>query len=199
MKTSLFVISIILVVIATYLIWPSSRPKDIIFIGSPSALGSPLTNSEDRITKKPFGLYSSPANSPVSPEHFTGYHTGTDFEIFENEKDIDVPVFAICDGTLISTQTAQGYGGVVVQSCTLDKEPITIVYGHLKLSSVVVLGTELKKGQTLGILGKGFSAETAGERKHLHLGIHKGPSINILGYVQNKADLAQWLNWEEVN
>jgi len=46
----------------------------------------------------------------------------------------------------------------------------------------------------LGNLGTGFSSETDGERKHLHLAIHKGSSVNILGYVQTKALLFDWLD-----
>lgn len=45
----------------------------------------PLMGPEERITKKPFGVFVTPQNSPVNPERFRGYHTGTDFEVFENE------------------------------------------------------------------------------------------------------------------
>ncbi|MDP1845177.1 MAG: hypothetical protein Q8L09_00330 [Candidatus Moranbacteria bacterium] len=43
-------------------------------------------------------------------------------------------------------------------------------------------------------MGKAYGAETDGERKHLHLGIHKGAGVNILGYVQSKAELSGWLD-----
>jgi hypothetical protein len=46
----------------------------------------------------------------------------------------------------------------------------------------------------LAVLGTGFSTETDGERKHLHLGIHKGTAINILGYVQNSSELNNWVD-----
>jgi hypothetical protein len=47
----------------------------------------------------------------------------------------------------------------------------------------------------LGILGKGYSGETNGERKHLHLGFHKGNGINLLGYVNTQEQLIDgWLD-----
>jgi murein DD-endopeptidase MepM/ murein hydrolase activator NlpD len=155
----------------------------------------PLDRSTERISKKPFGIFITPQNSPVRPEKFQGYHTGADFEIFPEELDMDIPVKAICDGTLALKKYASGYGGVVVESCSFDNQPITIIYGHLKLSSVSqIIGDTINTGDTLGILGKNNSTETNGERKHLHLGFHKGPAINILGYVQNRSALAGWID-----
>ena len=155
----------------------------------------PLTNAKSRETKKPFGIYVTPSDSPVSPEKFTGYHTGLDFETTPAEADIDVPVRALCDGTLLVKEYATGYGGIAVQSCVLDGQPVTVIYGHLKLASITpAVGSAIARGDALGVLGKGYSTETDGERKHLHLGIHKGTTINILGYVQTKAALNGWLD-----
>ena len=155
----------------------------------------PVADAKNRITKKMFALFISPQNSPVSPEKFTGYHTGTDFEIFSGEENKDVSVYALCGGRLVLKKYATGYGGVVVQECTLDNQEITVIYGHLKLASIVsVEGAVLKRGDMLGILGKGYSTETDGERKHLHLGIHKGVIVNILGYVQKSSELSSWLD-----
>jgi murein DD-endopeptidase MepM/ murein hydrolase activator NlpD len=137
----------------------------------------------------------SPGNSPVSPERFQGYHTGVDFETTAAEQSSDVAISAICAGPLLLKKWATGYGGVAVQSCRLDAQDVTVIYGHLRLSSIgVTVGQKLEPGQALGVLGKGYSVETDGERKHLHLGIHKGTAINILGYVQKQADLGQWLD-----
>ncbi len=165
----------------------------------PSATATSISKisilSASRITKKPFSLYATPQNSPVQPERFSGYHSGADFETTPEEANVDVVVPALCDGKLLQKKTADGYGGVVVQSCILNDEPVTIVYGHVKLSSVTAgINQELKKGDQMGILGKGFSPETDGERKHLHLGIHKGTTISILGYVQKESDLENWLD-----
>jgi hypothetical protein len=160
------------------------------------ALSLPISGALARVTKKPFGIYVSPQNSPVSPEHFIGYHTGVDFETTPAEQNSDVAVYAICDGPLILKKIATGYGGVAVQACTINKEAVTIIYGHLRLTSVTaVLNKSLSKGEQIGFLGKGYSTETAGERKHLHLGIHRGSAVDLLGYVQNKNQLSGWINF----
>ena len=158
-------------------------------------LTMPIANALERITKKPFAIYITPQNSPVSPEKFKGYHTGTDFETFADEQNIEVPIFAACDGKLILKKYASGYGGVIVQSCQLDGQNITVLYGHLRLNSVTLkVGDVITGMQQLGVLGDGYSAETDGERKHLHLSMHKGTKIVLLGYVQNEKDLSDWLN-----
>lgn len=162
---------------------------------TPDGFQPPLSRAAERVTKKPFGIFITPQNSPVQPERFRGYHTGTDFEIFSDETSADVPVHAICPGTIAQKRTASGYGGVLVQNCTLDGQPITVVYGHLKLASIPKnSGNNLSSGETIGILGKGYSSETDGERKHLHLALHKGKSVSILGYVQSKSQLSDWID-----
>lgn len=155
----------------------------------------PLPRATKRITKKPFSILITPQNSPVQPERFSGYHTGTDFEIFPEEQDSDVPVSAIISGKIIMEKWVSGYGGVLVESATIDDKPVTIIYGHLNLKSInKKIGDDISAGEQIGILGKGQSQETDGERKHLHLGIHRGSGINILGYVQNKKDLENWID-----
>src|SRR4030042_6286268 len=127
----------------------------------------PLNRAGERILKKKFGQYITPQNSPVQPEKFRGYHTGVDFEIFPEELNVDVLVRAVCDGKLALKKTATGYGGILIESCQLNSEPITIVYGHLKLASIIKkAGDTLVKGEKIGILGKAYSVETRGERKH---------------------------------
>jgi murein DD-endopeptidase MepM/ murein hydrolase activator NlpD len=159
------------------------------------AIFPPVADAGTRITKKPFGIYITPKNSPVQPERFTGYHTGEDFETLPGEQNIDVPVYAICTGPLLLKELANGYGGVMVQQCTIADEAVTVIYGHIRLSSInFTKGEQISAGTQLGVLGTGYSTETDGERKHLHLGIHKGTSVNISGYVQNKADLGNWLD-----
>jgi len=155
----------------------------------------PLDNTKNRVTKKPFGIYITPQNSPTQPERFFGYHTGADFETFENEKDIDVAVRAICDGILLQKRTASGYGGIAVQECQFEGIPITVVYGHLRLSSIgLEIGGRLKKNDFIGYLGQGDTKETDGERKHLHLGIHKGNAVDIKGYVAREKELESWVD-----
>ena len=156
---------------------------------------SPLQRADGRVTKKPFGIFITKATSPVQPERFSGYHVGTDFETFPKEADADVTVSAVCSGKLLSKRTASGYGGIAVESCVYEGSPITVVYGHMRLSSIRPnVGDTLTAGDTIGLLGMGYSTETDGERKHLHLGMHKGAVANVLGYVQTKAELASWID-----
>ena len=161
-------------------------------------LGAPLARAIERITKKPFGIHVTPQNSPVSPEKFTGIHTGTDFETFTDEQNIDVSVYAICDGKILQKGFGRGYGGMIVQSCTLEDEPITIVYGHVQIASAnVKIGDTIQSGDFLAYLGTGGSDETDGERKHLHLGIHKGAKPDTRGYVASESELSEWIDFEK--
>lgn len=156
---------------------------------------APIDNARERVTKKPFGIYVSPQNSPVIPEKFTGYHAGVDFETFPEEQDVDVSITAICEGKILEKRRASGYGGIVVQSCLLDNNPINVIYGHIRLSSMKNSdGDVLKAGDFLGFLGTGYSVETDGERKHLHLGIHQGKTISIRGYIQTPLELKNWID-----
>lgn len=162
-----------------------------------SDLRAPIEGYASRITAKPFGLKVSPQNSPVSPEKFTGYHAGTDFETTATETDAEIPVYALCTGKLLQKRTASGYGGVLTQACTINNQAVTVIYGHLKLTSVAAtVGANLKAGDKLGLLGKGYSAETDNERKHLHLGIHKGTGNSITGYVKTEAGLSDFIDFE---
>jgi len=164
---------------------------------SSQVLAEPVSSALSRITKKPFGIYVTPKNSPVQPERFTGYHTGVDFETTPEEQKSDVSVSAVCDGKLLLKKWASGYGGVAVQACVINNQDVTIVYGHVRLSSISVsVGDTLSKGKVFATLGTGYSTETDGERKHLHLAIHKGTSIVLLGYVQKESDLSVFLDAE---
>jgi len=155
----------------------------------------PLSLALERVTKKPFGIKVSPGNSPVSPEKFSGYHTGVDFEILPGEENVDVSVSAVCSGPLVLRKYASGYGGVAVQKCNLENNIVTVIYGHLRFSSIgQSVGDEILSGDNIGVLGKGYSVETDGERKHLHLGIHRGSAVNLLGYVQSEKDLSNWID-----
>ena len=155
----------------------------------------PIEGALKKITKKPFGIYITAKNSPVQPEKFQGFHTGADLEINLNELNSDVPVLALCDGKFLAARNVGGYGGVLVQSCLLDGSDVTVIYGHIRLSDVTLkIGQQIKAGDFLANLGDAYSAQTDGERKHLHLGIHLGNTINILGYVQDKAQLSGWID-----
>ncbi len=178
---------------------PGSEPESVnrneAAAPSDTAFLPPLSRAAERVTKKPFGIFITKATSPVQPERFSGYHTGTDFEIFPEEADTDVAASAICSGKLLVKRSAGGYGGVAVQSCAYDGQPITVVYGHLRLSSIrVKVGEPIDAGSFLGNLGAGYSSETDGERKHLHLGIHRGDVVDIRGYVAAAWQLSDWID-----
>jgi Peptidase family M23 len=159
-------------------------------------VAEPIINAKARITKKPFGIYITPVNSPVQPERFSGYHTGTDFEITNQELTQNIGIFAVCDGKLLIRQWVSGYGGVIVQSCLIKEEAVTVLYGHLNISEsdTLVAGNNVKAGEPLSILGTPYSHDTDGERKHLHLAIHKGIAIDYRGYVQNETELSNWVD-----
>ena len=157
----------------------------------------PIANFLTGQTKKVFGQYITPQNSPIQPEKFTGYHTGVDIE--EDQNDVDVPVFAISDGTVKFSGKVSGYGGVLIYETTINNETVTILYGHIRLSSATKsVGEEVSKGDKLAVLGSPYFSETDGERKHLHFSIHKGSAIEYRGYVQNQSELSNWISSDDV-
>lgn len=159
-----------------------------------AALGDPISHPLDRVIKT-FGMYITPETSPIKGDRFTGYHVGTDFETTPEEQDIDVPIFAVCDGPLLLKTFAKGYGGVAIQRCTLDGQEIQVTYGHLRLASIdAAVGQDLRRGEQLAVLGTGHSPETDGVRKHLHLGIHVGDKTDLRGYVPTEEDTAAFLD-----
>ena len=173
----------------------SVTPSPLVTPAELSGLVSPLDRPASRASQKKFGQYITPADSPVQPERFRGYHTGVDFEIFPEELNEDVAIKAICSGKLERKETVSGYGGVAVQSCTIDGNPVTVLYGHLQLASISKrVGDSLVAGESLAVLGADKSAATDGERKHLHLGISRGDEINVRGYVSDPAELSRWLD-----
>lgn len=160
----------------------------------------PLTNWFERITKKPFGILIVPETSPVQPEKFSGYHTGTDFEVIENEIESEVEVLAICDGEVVESKYVSGYGGVLIQSCEIYDKKILVLYGHIDLSipKSRTSSKNIKKGEIVSILADDQSYSSGGERKHLHLGIIRGTTINYKGYVESESSLSNWLDFQKV-
>ena len=157
-----------------------------------STFNLPIADFQNRITKKPFGIFITPKNSPVQPENFTGYHTGTDVEY--QDISIDVPVYAIADGVIILSRTASGYGGVEIVKIDINGTAHSILYGHIRPSSLTPIGTQIKKGQQIGLLGTGYSAETDGERRHLHLAVLSDDRVDVKGYVNTKTELSKWMD-----
>lgn len=168
---------------------------------SESKLSWPLERAAYRPTPLFFGLYVTPdpANNPIDPpERFTGYHVGTDFEITWGEKNTDVPVFAICHGEVIYSGFADGYGGLIAQRCSIDSEPVVVLYGHLALDPLPEVQDTLVAGERIGKLAPAKSHDSDDNRKHLHLGIVKGTEISYLGYVQTADELQNFMDADEV-
>jgi len=155
----------------------------------------PMDQAEKRITKKTFGMFIDPETSPVRPDKFRGFHTGTDWEIFPDEMETNVPVRAVCSGILRLKKDASGYGGVAVEECQLSGESVTVVYGHLDLKSIGSdPGERLKAGEIVGFLGAHESSQTDGARKHLHLAFHLGENIDLKGYIDSERKLSDWVD-----
>lgn len=168
-------------------------------VKEPRSVVEPLKDSRNRITKKPFGIYITRENSPVQPERFSGFHTGVDFEVTKAEIPKDVLVYSVCSGQIVRKINVSGYGGVIVQACNLDGQPVTIVYGHLSLSKTKYQELDkVEMGDMFSVLGDDKSKDTDGERKHLHLGIHKGTVINYSGYVGVESQLSDWIDIEDL-
>lgn len=148
----------------------------------------PVAEFKKRITKKFFGTYVTKKNSPISPEKFTGFHTAVDVEYEDITS--NVPVYSIDDGQIIYSGPVKGYGGFIA----IQYSQNIGIYGHLQPSTLLPNKLIVKKGDTIGILGTGYSAETDGERKHLHFAILKGSKLDFRGYVQSESELSLWLN-----
>ncbi len=157
-----------------------------------SILFPPVTNFKERVTKKPFGIYITPQNSPIQPERFTGYHTGADAEY--QDVTTDVPVYAAADGTIKLARTASGYGGVMIEEIQLNGSTHSVLYGHIRPSSLPKIGQIVTRGEQIGLLGTGYSQETDGERRHLHFAVLADNRMDLLGYVQTKTELSGWID-----
>ena len=156
-------------------------------------LSPPLSDDFlSKATKKTFGLYVDPKHSPISPERFTGFHTGTDFEYSDTTS--DVSVLAVAPGKIIYSGWVSGYGGLIAESVSLNSNDYIVIYGHLRPSSLLPANSTIQTGDKIAVLGTAYSHETDGERRHLHLAIVKGTQINFLGYVKNESDLSAWVD-----
>lgn len=177
--------------------------KNVAAVNSQPSTNQPSTTSKlleptegflQRITLKPFGIYITPATSPVQPERFTGYHTGADAEFTDMQGKV-VEVKAITSGTVVVSRTTSGYGGVLVIRYDINGQQILTLYGHLDPSSLVAVNTDVTAGQIIGKLGEGYTAATDYERKHLHFGMLKGTTVDLRGYVSTEKELlAGWYN-----
>lgn len=175
--------------------------------GNADAGSSPVTNATpppmealDPAVALPIADYASrrtlKAHGEYIRDRFSGYHLGDDIEYVDVEA--AVPVQAIADGTVVRAARVSGYGGFVSIEHVLDGKTVIAVYGHLDFGSVSrKAGEVVTKGQTIGNLGQGGTAETDGERKHLHFALYEPTSSSdrrVNGYESAPAGLATWLN-----
>jgi murein DD-endopeptidase MepM/ murein hydrolase activator NlpD len=167
-----------------------------VFFGPP--MGEPLRDFSSRPKLLRFGMYvtPNPNQNPIDPpERFTGYHTALDIETFPSEAGQDVPVFAICDGEILAAQTADGHGGVLIQRCLIKGESVTVLYGHVNPASFTRdEGSQVAKGDQVAVLGEARTEASGLNRKHLHLSIHRGSTIEYVGYVQTSKELQDFLD-----
>lgn len=213
MKKIIFVILILLAIslVAYYFVYFRNKPSIIKSLASPSPsisasataitslsstpqsqFAEPVKDFNARVTKKPFGIYITPQNSPVQPERFSGYHTGADAEY--EDITADVPVYAIGDGTITYSQWTSGYGGCFILKIDINGSPHSVLYGHIRPLTLPSVGQTYKKGEQIAVLGTGYSTETDGERRHLHLGILSNDRIDVKGYVSAQSQLSGWLD-----
>jgi len=169
----------------------------LVFFSDVESIAEPIDDSKTRITKKPFGILIDPETSPVQPEVFRGYHTGTDFEVTSAELEKKLTVYTICGGVIRQSKRVSGFGGVIVQKCLFNDTPVNVIYGHVVLPEGII-GNYFAPGDELTTLGKNKSEETSGERKHLHISISKKTTVDLRGYVDTEATLESWFNFEEL-
>jgi len=161
-------------------------------VTSSAAFVQPLDRANERVTKKKFGTYITPQNSPVQPERFSGYHTGVDIEYGDGND--EVVVMSIADGLVVRSGWVSGYGGALAIKYNIEDKDYIVIYGHLNPDTLTKNGAYIKMGETIGVLGQGYSQETDNERRHLHFAIYTGKDINVRGYVQSQEELKKWLD-----
>lgn len=180
------------IVCFTIFLFLSSRPA------AASNWSNPLDNTLNRASYKGFGQFFDKSfyveKGGLFPNPFVGYHSGVDLEIFPEETEKNVPVYAISSGKISFIGSVSGYGGLILEK--IDNEDVTALYGHLKSeNNIVKVGDQVETGEIIGYLGDGFSKDTGGERKHLHLGFYKGRDLYFKGYEQDDNIIqTKWLN-----
>lgn len=166
-----------------------------------SRYAAPIPDASSRPTPLHFGMYVTPdpKTNPIDPpERFIGYHVATDFEVYPDEADTDIPVYAVCAGKIHYRGFAEGYGGLITEYCSMKGKDVTVIYGHLRLDSLVPANTLVGTGQTIAVLGAAKSHDTDGNRKHLHLGIAIGQGSEMRGYVENESEIKLFLDPQKV-
>lgn len=110
-----------------------------------------------------------------------GYHTGVD-----RVCDTDPTLVAICDGVVTRTSgCGKSYGNHIVYRTDDGK---CVLYAHMKDKPDLPVGSEIKAGQKLGIMGSTGNSSGA----HLHLEIQ---DCTTWGYSKNLLDPNKFIDW----
>ncbi|OGJ61901.1 hypothetical protein A3C37_03725 [Candidatus Peribacteria bacterium RIFCSPHIGHO2_02_FULL_53_20] len=158
---------------------------------------APIPSARNRPVALTFGMHvtTDAKENPIDPpERFDGYHAGLDYEVSASELDEEIPISAICSGSVLYSGFAEGYGGVLTQRCNISDASVTVIYGHLDGDGLASEGTILAAGDRLGKLAPARSFWSDLNRKHLHLGIHKGEVPDMRGYVQEPMELEEFID-----
>ncbi|TSC58080.1 MAG: Uncharacterized protein Greene041662_817 [Candidatus Peregrinibacteria bacterium Greene0416_62] len=158
---------------------------------------APISSARSRPVALGFGMHvtANAKDNPIDPpERFDGYHSGLDYEVTASELDQEIPISAICSGSVLYSGFAEGYGGVLTQRCVINKESVTVIYGHLDPDGLAPEGNVLAAGDRLGKLAAARSFWSDQNRKHLHLGIHRGEDSDMRGYVQAPMELEEFID-----
>ncbi|OJV40734.1 MAG: hypothetical protein BGO29_05880, partial [Bacteroidales bacterium 36-12] len=107
-----------------------------------------------------------------------GYHLGEDYVSYNQ---VELPVYAIYDGTVKHVASHSGYGYVVIIEHTLiNNDKVCSVYGHLRLNDIISSGATVSKGQLIGYLSNKSTENGGYNFTHLHFGIRKDGYSEVL-------------------
>lgn len=168
--------------------YPENAFAGVSYVSSENTVYVPIKDFFTRQSLNPFGAFET--------TKYNGYHCGVDVEVSPSDVDKDVPVYSIYNGTVLSVEMANGYGGVITIRHSLGEAALIGVYGHMRLSDIKVSrGDKVSPGELIGYLGASYSEETDWVRKHLHFGLNKTGRKSIVGYVDTKEELERdWIN-----
>lgn len=113
-----------------------------------------------------------------------GYHTGVD-----RVCDTDRTLVAVADGVITRTSgCGKSYGNHVVYRTDDGR---CLLYAHMKDKTDLPVGTRIKAGQKLGIMGSTGNSSGA----HLHVEIQDSPTW---GYGKNLLNPNEFINWDNL-
>lgn len=99
-----------------------------------------------------------------------GYHVGADICHAAG-----TPVYAVADGIVVySAKTPDSYRWgnlIIIQHQNPDGAYITSLYGHLASNRAVSVGQNVGRGQYIGMVGPGWTADNGNWDPHLHFGL----------------------------